>query len=72
FPSASEGVAVGSAVTTITNRRGDPQADPTVAASESLVLVSHDGGTTWSDESVPGGGLKLLACAGPGHCLAAG
>ncbi len=72
FPNGADGIAVGSAVTTSTDRYGDPQADPTVTASESLVLVSHDGGTTWSDESLPGSGLELLACAGPGHCLAAG
>ena len=72
FPSATEGVAVGSAVLTGTDRHGNPAADPSTTADEDLILVSHDGGSTWSDAGVPGTGLELLSCAGPGHCLAAG
>jgi hypothetical protein len=59
-------------VLTGTDRHGNPAADPSTTADEDLILVSHDGGSTWSDAGVPGTGLELLSCAGPGHCLAAG
>ena len=71
FPGGREGVAVGSAVLTSTDQYGNLAADPTTTASQDLIFVSSDGGRTWSDESLPGPGLKVLSCAGPGHCLAA-
>ena len=71
FPGGQQGVAVGSAVLAGTNRSGDLAASPTTSATEDLIFVSSDAGNTWLDESLPGAGLNVLSCAGPGHCLAA-
>ena len=71
FPGGREGVAVGSAVLTGTDSSGVPAGGPSQGSD--LIFVSHDGGASWSDESVPGAPpLSTLSCAGPGHCLAAG
>ena len=71
FPGGPEGAAVGSASATITNASGDLAVNPTTMASEDLIFVTSDGGKSWRDESLPGSGLSVLSCAGPGHCLAA-
>ena len=71
FPGANEGVAVGSAVETGTDSSGIPAAEPSQGFD--LIFVSHDGGASWTNESVPGGPpLSVVSCAAPGHCLAAG
>ncbi|MDA8065549.1 MAG: hypothetical protein M0031_08630 [Thermaerobacter sp.] len=71
FPGDALGLAVGSRKDAVTDANGDPNRQLARGGSD-LVLLSRNGGGTWSDRSLPGlPPLNLLSCADAQNCLAA-
>ncbi len=72
FTASSQGIAVGSQLTTVTDSSGVLGVEPPLLGSQ-LIFESRDGGLIWSQLPAPGAyPLTMLSCADATHCLAAG